>query len=211
MLSWLSSLWKTITGDIASVTHWVLKTIQAVYSFIDREFGVVERYATDIWHSTENLFNEVWKYILQVYNYAKAIVDVVIHNLISWVTGIWNDVFSFAKGVYEQLVQWVDFLKHAIAVAIDDVRTWIINSIWNPLFKAITEALNWIAHEGAFVYDLLTHPDKLFALLAAYIWGAWIGLFKKYGRTIARWLMHEMMSLTGDLADILEAIISGML
>lgn len=211
MLNFINNLYHTIVNDIKSVWNWILKTISAVYSFIDREFQVVERYATDIYNFLDGLFHTAWNFIVQVYNYAKSIVDVVIRDLISWVTRIWNDVFSFAKGVYEQLVQWVDFLKHLIASLIDDVRKWIINDIWNPLFAAIKTALDWITHEGAMMFDLLTHPNKLVALLGHYLWVAWLDLIKVAAKPIARWLLHTMMGMAGEVADVIETIIASLI
>jgi hypothetical protein len=211
MLNFINHLFDSVVNDVKSVWNWILKTISAVYSFIDREFQVVEHYAADIWNAADNLFHDAWNFITQVYNYAKSIVDVVIRDLVSWVTRTWNDVFSFAKGVYEQLVTWVDYLKHAIAVGLDDLRTWAVNDVWNPLFKYVSEALGWIAHEGAMMYDLLTNPDKLAALLGSYIWKAGLGLIKAGARPIGRFFVHIMMGMAGEIADVLEAIIAGLL
>jgi phage-related protein len=210
MLNFINNLFNSVVNDVKSVWNWILKTISAVYSFIDREFQVVERYATDVYNYLDGLFHTAWNFIVQVYNYAKSIVDVVIHDVVSWVTRIWNDVFSFAKGVYEQLVQWADYFKHLIASVIDDIRTWVVNNIWNPLFNSIKEALGWITHEGAMMYDLLTHPDKLVALLGGYLWSAFLGLIKAGARPIGRFLVHIMMGMAGEVADVLEAIISSL-
>lgn len=211
MLNFINNLFKSVVNDVKAVWNWILKTISAVYSFIDREFQVVERYATDVYHYLDGLFHTAWNFIVQVYNYAKSIVDVVIRDVVSWVTRIYNDVYGFAKGVYEQLVQWVDYLKHLIASAIDDVRAWIINDIWNPLFNSIKSALSWILHEGAMMYDLLTHPDRLAALLGSYLWRAGLGLIKAGAKPIARFFVHVMMGMAGEIADVLEAIISALI
>lgn len=211
MLSWLSNLWRQITGDINAVVKWITGAIAAVYSFIQREFDAAYHAALDAWNFADSLFRQAWAYIVSVYHYAVAIVDVVIHNVIVWVQRIWNDLYSYAHGVYETLVSWVDFLKHAIAVGLDDLRRFVINDVWNPLYHGLTDALRWITHEGAYVYYLLTHPDKLVALIGHYLWAAWIQLLKTYGRIIGQWLLHSMRDLAGPFLDILETILSGIL
>lgn len=211
MINWILSIWHQITGDINNVIRWITSTIAAVYSFVNRLFDAAWHAALDAWNYADSLFHQAWAYIAQVYHYAVAIVDVVIHNVIVWVTRIWNDLYSYAHSVYETLVSWADFLRHAIAVGLDDLRSWIINDVWNPLFTSLKDAWNWIAHEGAFVYYLLTHPDKLAALLGRYLWTAYIGLLKTYGKVIGQWLLHSMRGLAGPFFDILEMILSGIL
>ena len=211
MLAFLNNLWHIITGDIDAIRNWFLKTVEAVYSWFDRELTLLWNAIVSAARSADNLFNEAWHYILTVYNYARAIVDVVIHDLIVWIDRIVNAVGKYASDVYGELVKWVDWLRHAISVAIDDVRSWIINDIWNPLYRDITGAINWILHEGAFLLDLLTHPEKLAKLLGHWLWVSWIGLIKSYGRPIARWLMHTMLTLPRELADLIETVIAALL
>lgn len=211
MINWILGIWRQITGDINSVIRWITSTIAAVYSFISREFDAAYHAALDAWNFADSLFKQAWAYIVSVYNFARSIVDVIIHNVIVWVQRIWNDLYNYAHGVYETLVSWVDFLRHAIAVGLDDLRSWVINDVWNPLFNGLRDAINWITHEGAFVYYLLTHPDKLAALLGRYLWSAYLSLLKTFGKVIGQWLLHSMRDLAGPFFDILETILSGII
>jgi phage-related protein len=211
MLAFLSNLYHIITGDLDAIKNWFLKTLQAIYSWIDRQLSLLWSGVVDAARAADNLFNEAWHYIATVYDYARAIVDVIIHNLIVWIDRIVNAVEQYAEDVYGQLVKWVDWLVHAISVAIDDVRSWIINDIWNPLYRDITSALNWILHWGAYILDLITHPEKLVKLLGHWLWISWIDLVKSYGRPIARWLMHTMLTLPRELADLIETVIASLL
>ena len=211
MIGWILGIVRSITGSINNVINWITNIIAAVYSFIDREVSALGNEIVSVWHSADSLFQQAWHYIVQVYDFAVSIVNVIIHNVIVWVQRIWNDLYSYAHGVYETLVSWVDFLRHWIAVLIDDLRSWVINDIWHPLFTGLSDAIKWITHEGALAYYLLTHPDKLAAILAKWLWQSYIDLLKTFGKVIGRWLLVSMRDLAGPFLDILEAILSGIL
>lgn len=211
MLNWLSDIYKFITQTFDSIVRWVLSIIAAVYSFIDQEFHALERALTDVWNELYGFVLQAWHFIQQVYSILANAITVVWRDITSWVVGLWHDITNFINWVWQQVVHWVDYIINFVERLWHDLETWVIDNIWRPLERAITDAWNWITHEGYLVYYYLTHPDKLVALLGHWLWLSWVDLLKKYGKTIGRWLAHVMMSMVSDFVTILEDFISGIL
>lgn len=211
MLGFLRNIWNAITSDITAVYHWVLKTIAAVYSYFDRLINAVEKWTIDLVDNVENFAKQILSFAESVYNFARAIVTVTIRDLINWAAEAIDTLTKYAEDVYNFVVQWIARIIAYIQHTVSDVISWIMKNIWDPLWRDITGAINWITHEGAFIYDLITHPDKLVALLAHYLWVSYLDLIKKFAAPIAKWLLHSMESMAGEFADVLEKIIAAML
>ena len=211
MFNWLSNLWHIITGDIKAVIRWITTAITAVYSFIDRQIHALWSGLALLSRYLSELEKAAWNYISQLWTYARWIVEVVIAGVIHWADAAINFVLKYAQGVWQILVASFDYLKNLILRLINDAITWVIRNIYDPLVKWLTDAWHWITHEGAFVYYLLTHLDKLASLLAGWLWHEWLNLFGRYGRTVARWLISHMLGLAKPLIDVLETIVAAIL
>lgn len=211
MINFILGLIHKIFGDINSAVKWMTGAIASVYSYFDRVWHMVESEAIAAWREAVTLFHEAWNFVLQVYNFARAIIDVWGRDLISWIRGIWDDVYGYAKAVYGLLVKWVDYLRNALEAGLHYVEQWVLKNVWEPLYNRVSGILHWITNEGAFVYYLLTHPDKLVALLSKWLWASYLDLLRRYGKVIGHWLVHSLRGLAGPFMTVLEDIISGML
>jgi hypothetical protein len=138
---------------------------------------------------TENTFNSVIKW-------ADKELAAIRHDAAS--------VLSWAEREFDYVIHYAEHL-------VDNARSWVINDIWNPLYHDVRVSLDWIGHEGAFVYGLLTHPDKLTELLIAYIWKYWLTLFRTYSKPLIAYMMASWRSVLPDIVSILEDIISSQL
>lgn len=207
----IEGLYHSAVGDIRYVRTWVLNLFRAVYEYINI-------HVTRIWHSiaqdyriARSLFDRAWHYIRTVYLFAKHIVNVTIRDIVKFFDNLYHDVLNYAKSVYRTLLSFIDWVHGALAKLWNDIVKWVLRNIWDPLKNLIDGAWHWITHEGYLVYYYITHPDKLAALLGHWLWISWIGLLKANGRPIARWLLHQMLSLQSDFLTILEDVISAML
>lgn len=211
MLGLIRRLWHDIVGDIKAVTHWVLKLIAAVYSYFDRVISRLWHAATDLWKALVAFSKSIRKWAVGVWHTILWIVDKVIPRVTKWVLRIFNDVLSYAVKVYKWALKWIDWLINAIRKAVNDITRWVIAHIWNPLFNAITTAWHWITHEGFYIFDLVTHPDKLIKVLGKWLWQSWLDLIRQFARPIAKWLLREMVRMPDELANVLDILISSIL
>lgn len=211
MLSFLSGLVNLITGDIKSVVKWITKALAAVYSYLDKEFTAAWNEALKVADYALELYKSAVAFAQSVLTYAVYIATVTIPGIIHWASNALGTLTKYAQDIYNWAARQVDQLAHAIASGINDLRSWVISSIYRPLYNGLSGALHWIAHEGSVAYTLVTHPDKMAAILSEYVWSQWPVLMKRYGRKIGRWLIADLIHLAGPLIDALEEIIAGIL
>lgn len=211
MLGIINRILHDLSSGITAVEKWVLKLIHAVYSFVDKLFAELRKAVDNVWTALTNFAKAIRKFVSQVYTYAKWIVTKLVPSVIRWaekeLLSVAHDIANLGKWA----VGWIDRLIKDIASAIKNITNWVIKNIFDPLKTDFLTAWHWITHEGAMIYDLITHPEKLAALLAEYIWDSWLGLFKKHGPQIARWLMRNLPNEAGMLVDAVEKFISNLL
>ena len=211
MLGIINRILHDLSSGITAVEKWALKLIHAVYSFVNKLFTELRKAVDNVWTALTNFAKAIRKFVSQVYTYAKWIVTKLVPSVIRWaekeLLSVAHDIANLGKWA----VGWIDRLIKDIASAIKNITNWVIKNIFDPLKTDFLTAWHWITHEGAMIYDLITHPEKLAALLAEYIWDSWLGLFKKYGPQIARWLMRNLPNEAGMLVDAVEKFISNLL
>lgn len=211
MLSFIAGIGNAITGAINDVKNWILRLIQAVYSFIDGEIDALGREILDVYNEAIALGRSVEQYAVSIYTVLSSVITTGLHDVISWASNALNTLSSIVNAAIHDIEAGLDDVRNRILQAYHDIESWVMQNIWDPLWNFITTAIHWIENEGAFVYDLLTHPDKLVKLIASYIWQEWLTLLKTYAAPIGRWLLHSMIGLAGDLIDVFETIIAALL
>lgn len=211
MLGLINRILHDLSSGITAIEKWALKLIYAVYSFVNKLFAELRKAVDNVWTALTNFAKAILKFASQVYTYAKWIVTKLVPSVIHWaekeLLSVAHDIADLGKWA----VGWIDRLIKDIASAIKNITNWVIKNIFDPLKTDFLTAWHWITHEGAMIYDLITHPEKLAALLAGYIWDSWLGLFKKYGPQIARWLMRNLPNEAGMIVDAVEKFISNLL
>ncbi len=211
MLNWIYSLFRQSMSGLTQLWNWVVSAFSAVYSYIDIEIRMIEREAIDAWNYAYQLFQAADRFAQQIYVALGDALTQIYRDIISWVTRVWNDVYTYAVGVYRQLVKWAGYLGALIIRLERDIVAWVLKNIWDPLYRDITGAINWIGKEGAYIWNLVTHPDLIVKLLGHYLWLSWQDMLKKDGKTAARWILHSTLGLGRELASIIETIITGIL
>ena len=211
MLGILKHILSWFSRTIKAVERWILKTIAAVYSYFDRIVTRLWHGLADVWKGLVAFSRSIRKWAASVYHLILWIIHKAIPDVISWALKQLRKVFNYAIAVYRTLVKWVDYLITAIRKAISDITQWVIKNIWRPLDNAITTAWHWITHEGTYILDLLTHPEKLVKLLAHWLWISWLDLIRQFARPIARWLLSEFVRMPDELANVLDILISSIL
>lgn len=211
MWNFLKHLWRLVVSDFKSIWHWIIKAIAAIYTVIADISNTMSRGFVDIWNATVKLADEIESYAVSVYNWAKATINAVWNDIVKWVVGLWHDLSTAIDAVYKFAAHWIDWILNWVGKLFNDITSWVIRDIWNPLYTAITSAWNWIYKYGAMMLYLLTHPDALVRLIAAYLWREWMNIVRHYARPIGHWLIRVMPSMAGELASLIEDIISSLI
>lgn len=211
MLGIINRIIKDFSHLITGVEKWALKLIHAVYSFVNKLFAELRKSVNSVYQSLVHFARSITKYASQVYTFARWIVEKYVPSVIRWADQELHALLNDINSVLHYAETWIVRLANDIVSAVRNVTSWVIDHVYRPLLNDVTTVWHWITHEGAFIYDLITHPEKLAALLASYLWGSWLGLFKSHGKQIARWLLKGMPNMVGELTDALETFISNLL
>lgn len=211
MLNWLDSVWNAFTGGLSSIWHSIVNLFKSIWSWIERAVGILEHDIAIVYHDILSFAHsvEVWatRAIDNLYNLAKSWVNDVTRWAVAWFDRIIkyaDDIWSHVVQIYNEVIHYIDGLYNSIV-------HWIITEIWDPLDRAITGAINWIEREGAYVYDLLTHPDKLVTLIEAYLWKSWLSWMRALAIPITVLILSSFRSLIPDLMSIAEDVLDRVL
>jgi hypothetical protein len=120
---------------------------------------------------------------------------------------IGNDIAQLQARTNQQVIN----IQQTVSSDISGLIKWIIQHIFDPLFGDITRALDWIAREGAYVFNLLTHADLLLAWLFHFLLGQWNFLLDKFGKLMLAWFLANWKLVAPLIVSTLEDIIAAIL
>ncbi len=211
MFGWLTNLFSNPVTDIKAAWKWLTGAITAVYSFFN---GLIDQ----LWKSLSWLDSVINRYVSDIYKAIQAawnavqwVITVGIPRLAKWAENEIAKAYNYAVGIYHWALSELGRLEKWALSQLNKLVDWILRNIWDPLWNGLQRLIRWVEREGAYVYYLLTHPDRLALLIGKYILASWMNLASKYGRVVARWLLHNMLSDGKWLANFLENIISSLL
>lgn len=211
ILGWLDSLWNSFTGGLSGIWHWIIDAFKSVWSFIYKMYDVLSHGINVVAGALDDFAKQVDKFIVTG-------VDNLYHLALKWVTDLKDWAvreFDAIIGDINKLVKWavnqVDNLVHEIAKAYNAIEHWVMVEIWLPLKTRLDSAINWIEQEGAYVYDLITHPEKLVTLIESYLMSAWLVWLRRLARPIAQLILQQFRTLAGELISVLEDVLTNIL
>jgi hypothetical protein len=211
MLGFINSIWHKFTGAISEVYHWVLGIIAAVYSYVDRLWRILEADYFSVYHALLNFSRDVARWVTATVDGIFRTMGRLFHDVYVWAARIIDDVRSFAVHAYQWTVRTFDWILAKLGAAITDLVRWIVQHIWDPLYNGIMSAIHWITKYGLYVYDVISHPEKLMALLAHWLALAWLDILKRWALPISRFILNQTRRLAPDFISILEDVISKVL
>ena len=211
MFGWLTNLFRNPITDIKAAWKWLTGAITAVYSYFN---GLIEKlYGALNWLDSQiaRYVNDIYKALASAYNAIQWIVNVGIPRAVNWAENEIAKAYNYAVGLYRWALSELQRLSSWALSQLDKLANWAIKNIWDPLWNGLQRALKWIEREGALAYYLITHPDQLALLIGKYILASWMDLSSKYGRIVARWILHNILNDAKFLTKLLEDIISSLL
>lgn len=210
MLNWLKGLYNGAGGVLSSVEKWIVGALNTVYSYFD---NLISQLWTGLQRLANALNNYVYKLeqsLYSLYTLAQWIITKGIPQLANWALNELGRLRDYARSIYDWAVKQLAYLEAWAQGELNRLLQWVLRNVWDPLWSAITNVIKWIEHEGAFVYYLLTHPDKLAAVLAQYVLSQVMNLGRRFARPFIKWLMHNMVNEIPSVSSIIEDIIASL-
>lgn len=210
MLNWLTSLFSNPIADLKAAWKWLTGAISAVYSYFDNLINQLEDALNWLERHINQYVSDIYKAIQYAWNAVQWVITVGIPQLAKWAENEIAKAYNYAVGVYHWILSEIGRLENWALGELNKLYQWVLRNVWDPLWNTVKSIVQWIEREGAYVYYLITHPDKLALLLGKYILASWMGLASKYGKIVARWILHNALSDGAWLANFLEDIISSL-
>jgi hypothetical protein len=202
ILNTLNTLWaivKAIPTAISALETRVVIWINTVVTDVD-----------DAYNYAYNLAEADINYAVGLYNSLEAWAASQYLQLYDWIGNELAIYGNYALSLYNDALQYINDLYSYIDGSINEVLDYIYNNYIKPFLAELEYVLNWIEQYGAFILNLLMHPDQLALLLAHYLLGAWVSLGKQFAVPFFRWFYSTAISLIPDFEDVFEDVISAL-
>jgi hypothetical protein len=211
MLNWLASLVNVVSGANRQLWNNMVAVIQAVVTYFASWITQVETYAGDISSFASALYQALFRFVLSEYTPFKSWVQQQFFTITVREDQDYRTIGGDIAALQARTDKQITIVQQTVSDGLSGLLQWIIQHIFNPLFGDVTRALDWIANEGAFLFDLLTHADKLILYLLKFLGGEWRVLAEQYGKIVLRWFMASIRMLAPEFITMLEDIISSVL
>jgi hypothetical protein len=204
----ISYILNAITFETKTIQKWVGAAISAAESFLETWIRSLFQNVSDALEADARSIEQIDSYIVTFsgeYNVFRTI------TFPAFVT--WSEV-NFATVIQDMNKEhsWAagEFTRVELAIIADVLKLteWVLSAVFAPLDSLVMQALGWIEKEGAYIWNLITHPELLLKLLGSWLWLSFVDLLKAYSGPIANWLLHSMLGEADTFADVLETIIS---
>jgi hypothetical protein len=207
MLGWLQGLFGLFTGGLAAIWNAIVQVLQNIVNWTQQNLS-------DLYNRYNNLYVGLFRLSAYISNF----ITQTYVPTIAWLQGSIRLTVSWAQNNFVSLRGDLNAEHSFAANGIGSARSfaqglfsgfvkWVIGTIFGPLSRDVATVLGWILKEGAFLFDLLTHPDKLIKLLITYILSALITLISLFAKPLFLFFLAHWKSMIPELMTIIEDII----
>lgn len=211
MLNLLKNAWNAFTSGLATVYHFILNAIAVVYSYVNRLFDELSKYSVWVYLSLESFAHntDVWvtRTVTWIINYIRSEATAIVH----WSLNIWNELRDYAIKVYQWALKYFDYVINYVLSSVQNIIKWIIQDVWTPLYNYWRQLFDWIDRYGMWLWDVVSHPEKLVALIGVYLLSAWLTILRRWSGPIVSFLIRQSYRFIPDIVSLLEDVISKVL
>jgi hypothetical protein len=166
MFGWIEGVFGRVGNAISgAVKDFVHLLIRGVYGFLHDVFHMVWNAWNFFWNATVMLWKGARAFSIAVYHGFIRLFKIIIPWLTNYIRWVYHTVVHLVYVLIQQLTAIVTHNYHLMLSIFDAFRKWVINSIWNPLFKSLTNAWHWLTHEGATMWHFFTNLAAFAELL----------------------------------------------
>lgn len=210
MPGWLQAIANFFGGGLSAIWHAFLNVINVVIGQDNRNINSVLNYARSIANALNSLSRAFSDFVTFYYAPFVRWVENTFNAQAKRENDDYNRLVNFINGLSRQTNQDVTIIQNGVQSDIAALIKWILSAIFGPLSAGIARALAWIGKEGAYVFDLLTHLEKLADLLIAFLFSGWLLLLRKYSKQIVALVLHDWRSWIPGVLPVIEDIISSL-
>lgn len=206
MLGLLKQAWNYFTSGLASVYHWVLNAIAVVYSYVNKLFDSLSRYAIGVYRELETFAHNVDVWVTRTVSWIIAFIKSEANAIVHWTVKIFDDLRSYAEAVYAWAVKYFDYVINWVTANLAKFIKWIVQDVWTPLYNYFRSLFQWIDQYGNWLWDIVSHPEKLVAWLMRYLLSAWLTILRTWAVPIVAFLIQQAYKFIPDIVSLLEDV-----
>jgi phage-related protein len=208
---WVISAGKYIAGVSQDVYNWVTSLIASVTSWVTDAID-------SIWHTIETIGRElgsVWSHIAETVENAVSAVYGWIRHLVQdvydWASRGLQDLWNWARGTWDWIVRQIAEVRNWIASGLQQIIDWVNREVWQPLVRLYNSLRDYASGWIARIWQYIEHPELLVELVGGYLLKMWLRYVARFGLSIARFILRQMMSLRGEVFDLIEHVLVSIL
>jgi hypothetical protein len=211
VLNWLRSLYNRYGWPLQGIWNDFINVLSAVQSYDESNLSWVISWINYLYAQSGALSAALFRFVLSSYNPFVAWVERQLFDINVRADQDYKRIGTDIAALQARTNQQITVVQQTVSDGLSGLLQWIIQHIFNPLFGDVTRALDWIAHEGLYVFNLLTHPDLLLAWLLHFLFGQWNTLLDKFGKLMLAWFLGNWKLIAPLVISALEDIIATIL
>lgn len=212
MFGWIDSVWNSVTGAVSgAVRDFVHTLVRGLYSFVHTIFGALWNAWNWYWDGVYALWAGAREFAVSVYHTFIRILKAIIpylQNYIHWVRVFLGHVINVAV---RALTDFINGIYHWALKSLEALKAFVINDVWNPLFKSLTNAWHWLTHEGATIWHYFTHLPQFATLLFWHLIAELERLAWDAGKALGNFFLSLIVHNVVRFATLTESIIASVL
>lgn len=208
---WVIAAGKAVSGISQQVYDWVTQLIASVTSWVNDAINSIWKGINSVWADVTHVWNQLVGFID---NLASSLWGGITHlwNIIQgWVLSLVNDLWSFVRWLYDWASKFIDSVWRQLVKYVNDVYQWVLREIWDPLKRLYDGILGWATQWITRIWQYIEHPELLVQLIGSFLLRMWLQYVLRFGAVFARWLVRNMMGMSGLIFDLLEHVLSSIL
>lgn len=212
MFDWIAGFvarWAaSVPAAVRDLVHW---SVHALAGVVYAVFGNVG----GAWHK---LFTALHWLYTSGYDLAKWLVTHISYLVKVWlprleaaITAAWRDALAFASRLYHDVLGRLDQLTRLARRWVDDAIAWVVTHVLDPLAADARQLRADLLKWGYFAYQLVTHPDRLAAIVgdALIAWAE--SQFWRLAGPVGQFVLRLLLANARKFAQLLETIVTAVL
>lgn len=212
MLNWVEHWFKSGASFITrKALDWIHVALHAIAGVIETVFSGVTHAWLDLQHATWWIFNEVRYGARLFYHFVWWVTNKGIPDLFAYAyklgKALWHGIdeaYKWASGEIHKAIKYAE--RYA-----NDIWSWGYSHFIKPIERSIYEAWQWINHDGAYIWHVITHPADLADIVLAAMAGAFMRASDKVLSAIGMAVLHTVLKQMPRMLHIIEDIFASIL
>lgn len=188
-----------------------IHAIEAAWAFLTGSYQILDAAWTWMVNGAEWLGGNVEKWAGETFGTLWHTITATIPDAIAWV---FNQAAKWAYGVasrvYHELRSFatniLHFLERLIHTLVNAVRGLLLTFI-----RWATNPIRWVLQWGAWLVNLVTHPERLADWIAASIIEPVVRWLLKEGAKVIVWMLRQVQHEGSEFAHLIEEVLHDLL